>query len=288
MIIAGAGPGVASAGYPRVITSIMLPLRKGRRERFEGLAMPDNSSSESGGTKRKRVRGSLSSVSTVLSKVISRFGLEQRMKEHAFMSLWVDVVDEPFNRLARPLFIDCEGNLVVSVKDSSVSQELSFQRGTLLKKLAPFARGVGLTITGMRFDLKHFREADDPDSLDKALLSHKQAEARFKKAIPTREQLLEAVLSEQDQNELEKLKVGLRNGELDGEYEKGTCDRIVRLYERELRLRVWREQQALPSCPRCGFVDSRLYGALALCRLCHVLNLIETKSSGGSDVFEDS
>ncbi len=225
-----------------------------------------------------RSRSSMTDVSTVLSKVISKFGLEQRMKEHAFMSLWPDIVDDPFKKLTRPLFIDNEGNLVVSVKDSSVAQELSFQRGPLLKRLAPFARGVGLKISGIRFDLKHFREGEDSDYLEKALQSHKREEARAASFVATDADLAMVQLSEENQNELNTLKESLRRTEGGSEFERGISERMLKMYERELRLKLWREGKGLTACSQCGFVDTRLYGALAMCRLCHVWNLINGKS----------
>lgn len=225
-----------------------------------------------------RSRSSMTDVSTVLSKVISKFGLEQRMKEHAFMSLWPDIVDDPFKKVSRPLFIDNEGNLVVSVKDASVAQELSFQRGPMLKRLAPFARGVGLKISGIRFDLKHFREGEDSDYLEKALQSHKREEARAASFVATDADLAMVQLSEENQNELNALKETLLAGERGAEFEQGISERMVKMYERELRLRLWREGKGLTACSQCGFVDTRTYGALTMCRLCHVWNLINAKS----------
>ncbi len=225
-----------------------------------------------------RSRSSMTSASTILSKVISKFGLEQRMKEHAFMSLWPDIVDEPFRKVSRPLFIDNEGNLVVSARDASVAQELSFQRGPMLKKLAPFARGVGLKIVGIRFDLKHFREGEDFDYLDKALQSHKREEARAASFVASDSELAELELSEANQQELKELKESLQAGERGSDYESGISDRMFKMYERELRLRLWREQKGLQACAQCGFVDTRLYGAFAMCRLCHVWSLINGKS----------
>jgi len=231
--------------------------------------MPEDNAGENKPRPRKRNRGSMQSLTNVLSKVLGKYGLEQRMKEHAFMSLWSEIVDEPFKKSSRPIFIDYEGNLVVSVKDASVAQELSFHRSTMLKKLAPFARGVGIRVVGIRFDLKNFKDVDDEEALNKLLLNQRRPSR-----MPTNDELAQVVLSDDDQNELEKLKASLNAGEAQGEYESGTYERIVKLYERELRQKAWRETEGFAACSQCGFVDSRIYGESSLCRLCHLVDLI--------------
>jgi len=245
--------------------------------------MTDDSSSSSKNKpfQRRRSRSSITSVGTVLSKVLSKYGLEQRMKEQAFMAMWNDVVDEPFKKVSRPLFIDHEGSLVVSVKDSTVAQELTFHRGQLMKKLAPFARGVGLPINGIRFDLKHFTEAEDQEIFT---LSRSQAEARLART-PTEEELAQVELTDENLNELAKLKANLDVGAAHGEHDASTTDRIIRMYERELRRKAWRETRGYDPCSKCGYVDSRMYGVTNLCRMCHVVDLL---ARGKSDAHINS
>jgi hypothetical protein len=268
------GYGISRRSYNGPIT------KDGAERRPQGFAMVEDSSSDKLGDassekkgspfKRKRSGGSLASMSTVLSQVLGKYGLEQRMKEHAFMDLWQDIVDEPFKKVSRPLFIDYEGNLVISVQDAIVAQELSFHRGQLMKKLAPFARGVGLRINGIRFDLKHFKEAEDSEMFT---LSRRQAEARLS-VTATEAELAQVELPDHDLNELAKLKAKLDLGALDGDHDPATTDRIVRMYERELRRKAWRETKGFDACSQCGYVDSRMYGVTNLCRMCHVVDLI--------------
>ncbi len=227
------------------------------------------------GSVNRRSRASLTSVSSVLSKVIGRFGLEQRMKEHAFMSMWTEIVDQPFKELSRPLFIDSEGNLVVAVRDGAVAQELSFQRGRLLKRLSPFAKAVSLKLSGIRFDLKHFKESVPQDNDNKFALSLGRSPGQ---PLPSDSELCAIELSEDDCNEIEKLKLNLTTSAEQGDCDWQTQQRITKLYERELRMRLWREQKGFQSCTKCGYVDSRLYGANSYCRLCHVLALISPVS----------
>ncbi len=227
------------------------------------------------GSVKRRSRAALTSLSSILSKVIGRFGLEHRMKEHAFMSMWTEIVDHPFKDLSRPLFLDSEGNLVVAVRDGAVAQELSFHRGVLLKKLAPFAHAVSLKLTGIRFDLKHFKEPLSSDLDPKFALSLGRSPNQPK---PSDSELSAIELSEDDFNELEKLKLNLATSAEQGDCDSATSQRIAKLYERELRMRLWREEKGFQSCTKCGYVDSRLYGASGQCRLCHVLALISPVS----------
>ncbi|MBX9694798.1 MAG: DUF721 domain-containing protein, partial [Cyanobacteria bacterium] len=61
----------------------------------------------------------MSSISKVLDKVMTSYGLEKKLRQQVFMTCWTQAVGEPFASLTRPLFLDYQGNLVVSVKDAS-------------------------------------------------------------------------------------------------------------------------------------------------------------------------
>jgi hypothetical protein len=97
-------------------------------------------------------------------KLLRQLGIDNRLKEHTFPCiLWPHIVGEPFASRTRPLFIDSEGNVVIAVKDASTGQEISFAKADLLKKLKQAARGVGISINGMRFDMKRYFEKATSD-----------------------------------------------------------------------------------------------------------------------------
>ncbi len=229
--------------------------------------------SDASSQNRKRFRRrkpSITSISTVLTQVAGKFGLERRMKEHALMSVWFDVVDEPFKNCSRPLFYDHDGNLVVSVRDASVAQELSFQRHELVKRLFPFARAIGLKINGVRFDLKHFRELEAESSSAEALLSRQNE--KILPSLPEDDQLFSQELDDESSQELSQLKENLQAAGNSHEIDA----RIMRIYERELRLKVWKEANALPGCSACGYRERRLFGEQQLCGHCHIIKRLSS------------
>ena len=244
------------------------------------------------GTSRGRFRGrsqppgvrrtNLSSISNVLNKVMSKYGLDKRLRTEALLSCWPQAVGEPFSSLTRPLYIDFEGNIVIAVKDSAVGQELSFRKNELIRNLRPLAKGLGIQLTGMRFDLKHFVEpaterdlsiqasaemirdpaheiidamslTDEEEAQVQALIADFQAVPTYDGEISTDESADESLVilpAEQD-NKSEPLR-----------------DRMRRMYERELKVRRWRKEQNCPECTSCGSVELRLHGEQGLCRVC--------------------
>src|SRR5579883_1385125 len=109
----------------------------------------------------RQKKSKFTNVSNVLNTLVTKLGLDRRLRERALMNLWPIVAGDTFALNTRPLFIDYENNLVVSVRDASTAQELSFHKRQLASKLKAAGRGTGITIEGIRFDLKHFHQAGD-------------------------------------------------------------------------------------------------------------------------------
>src|SRR5262249_4009977 len=146
---------------------------------------------------------SLVSVDQVLNQVVAKLGLDRRLKEHAFMGLWPLVVGDQFAAKSRPIFIDSSLNLVVTVKDASVAQELSLMRSELLRKLKSAARGVGVSVSGLRFDLKQFHSSSHLDEQTPS------TQAQPKRPGPTQEDLEAVLLTDEDVAQLDELKHSL-------------------------------------------------------------------------------
>lgn len=198
-------------------------------------------------------RKNFASISGVLPRVLRDLGLDKRLKEHTFLSLWPHIVGEPFGSRARPLFIDNERNLVVAVQDASVGQEMGFHKAVLLAKLKQAAIGVGIDFRGMRFDMKRFWEGKNEEF---ASLSEKSL------PIPTKEDLQNIQLSEAEFANIAGL-----GSELDGQSEELVA-RMRQLFELELRVRHFREANGYPHCSNCGDVTDRLHGTDLICAMC--------------------
>ncbi len=216
---------------------------------------------------RPAKRKKFSNVSTVLNTVISKLGLDKRLKEHTFMSLWPAIVGDVFGSRSRPLFIDSEKSLVVAVKDASVGQELSLYKVEILKKLKLAGKSVGVEISGLRFDLKHYGRPAEVHSIPD--------DSRPIMPEPSEQELKNVVLVAEDLDELAGLTERLRMNESEaGPRSDGmhaaSPERILSVFERELRLRRWRMSNGCPACQRCGTLTARFFGGKRLCSLCYI------------------
>jgi Dna[CI] antecedent, DciA len=213
----------------------------------EGNSQPRSSRREEAPETRVRQlvpkKPSFTSVNQVLSRLVTKLGLDKRLKEHALLDLWSTVAGTTMAQRSRPLYLDTESNLVIAVKDAPTGQELSLMKLDLLQKLRPFARAIGINVTGMRFDLKHFHAAR-PDA--------KVQESR-RQEIP---QSTEADLAQ-------------INLTPEAGASANICERIATVYERELRLKHWRQSKGFPLCVGCGEPAESFHGREEQCHDCY-------------------
>ena len=212
----------------------------------------------------RKKRGSFALLDNVLSKVVSKMGLDRKLKEHAFMGLWPVIVGDFFAQKSRPLFIDSENVLVVTVKDASVGQELSLMKRDITRKLRQSAQGLGITINGVRFDLKNFHN----ERMESERLMVNRVIARPE---PSDVELKDVVLDEVDLMQLSHLAEEMRTNTDPGvgiSAELNLSERMLVLCERELRLKKWRISHDFPKCKDCGNAAAMLYGPKELCVEC--------------------
>ncbi len=212
-------------------------------------------------------------IAKVLPKVLRQLGIDNRLKEHTFLHLWPHIVGEPFASRTRPLFIDHERNVVIAVKDAATGQEISFSKADLIKKLRQAARGVGIEITGMRFDMKRFSETSENNNPSPFVYQEPLPE-------PT-----EADLALVDLTVEEVLQIASITNSNDRESENGDefaplALRMRALYEKELRLKKWRSVHGFPHCSNCGDVAGRLHGEKLICAHCFATNMLEMPRGG--------
>jgi len=194
-------------------------------------------------------------VDNVLNRVMVKLGLEKRLKEHTLMSMWPYLVGEPWDKRSRSLFIDSQNNLVVSVADASTGQELSLLKTNIMRKLRSAAATLQLEISGLRFDLKHFHGK----TIEDLLVSCQRTLPE-----PSAADLNEIALTTFELEEISRLKSSLEQTETGGV----SAQRIVGLFERELRLRHWRKANGYPICRFCGMPAPTLLGPDSYCSPC--------------------
>ncbi|MCR9119902.1 MAG: DUF721 domain-containing protein [bacterium] len=85
-------------------------------------------------------------VREAMTQLFARKGYGRIIENSQFEQLWADTVGDRFAKLSRPGVVR-RGVLEVTVKSSSVTQELTFQKKSIVKKLA----AAGEKIRDLRF-----------------------------------------------------------------------------------------------------------------------------------------
>lgn len=215
---------------------------------------------------RPKEKKNLTSVSKVLSKLVSSLNLDKRLKEHTLMSLWPQLIGDVLASRSRPLFIDNEGVIVIAAREAAVAQELSLIKPQILKSLKGAGEGLGLSITGMRFDLKHFHSLEREEEEARKLASGNISSGAIRP--PQDEELKEITLDAADLSELANLRENLTIACGEGKDGFDVSDRIMLMYERELRMKRWLHNVGAPNCSYCASATPRLHGPDGLCSAC--------------------
>lgn len=210
----------------------------------------------------KKAGRNFQQLSRVLPKVMRQLGLDTRLREHTFLNIWPHVVGEPFASRTRPLFIDHERNLVLAVRDAATGQEITFAKAELLKAIRRAARGVGIEINGMRFDMKRFYEG----ALDNAQVS---LDTQTELPEPSEDELAAEELSVAEVVQIGEVASSM------GPEQAHLAQRMRGLYEKEMRLKKWREKMGYPHCSKCGDITSRLHGENLICANCFASGMSE-------------
>lgn len=194
------------------------------------------------GTVRKAA--GLDSVDKLLPNVLSKLGLDRRLKEHAAMQIWISLLPGPILERSRPLFIDSQRNLVVAVADAAVAQELSLMKGKLLRTFIETVRTIGVEVKGIRIDMKHFHRAAEPQTPEPLNLPQ-----------PDETDLMAFELDSQKRHLVLELEDSLASDH-ESLVKK---EKILRAFEMQLRLAQWRREHGYPICDYCDNPVLRLY-----------------------------
>ncbi len=201
---------------------------------------------------------SLKRVDKVLEQVVRKLGLDRRLREQTLMNLWPHLLGEPWASKSRCLFIDSEHRLVVALADASTGQELSLMKPAILAKLRAAGRSLGVTIQGVRFDLKHFHGPADQETVQSLPGAGKPLPE------PKDEDLFSVSLTPEERQQVEDL----RNALSQQQGTESQAERIASLFDGRLRLRRWRQLSGYPACCACDEPVPMLHGDKRLCPTC--------------------
>lgn len=210
-------------------------------------------------TNSRKEKPQLSAVDKVLPEVLSRLGLDRRLKEHSLMQMWLSIAPKPIAERSRPLYLDSQHNLVVTVSDAAVAQEISLMKNQLIPHLARVAKTLALPFAGIRIDLKHYHQ---PKALE-------EAAPETPLPLPSEKDLYELQLTSYDNGLIQDLSNKLAEEKTPPEI----AAKVQKTFEHQLRLSQWRKLNGYPICRTCGNPAFRLHekGGHKLCFNCMLL-----------------
>lgn len=236
------------------VEKFLTGLEKSQSARRPSSGSASKASSDPRGTRKEKPQ--LSSVDKVLPEVLSRLGLDRRLKEHSLMQMWLSVAPAPIADRSRPLFIDSQHNIVVTVSDAAVAQEISLMKNQLIPHLSRVAKTLSLPFNGIRIDLKHYHQ---PKALE-------EAPAENPLPMHTEKDLYEMHLTKYDNGLIQDLSNKLAEENTPSEI----AAKVVKTFEYQLRLTQWRKLNGYPICRHCNNPVFRLHekGPNKLCFNC--------------------
>lgn len=210
----------------------------------------------------RALKTGLSKLDKILPRVLRQSGLERRLREHALFSLWPSVAGDVLAKRSRPLYVDLQSNIVITVSDSAVAQEITLSRTQFLQKLAPLSRAAGVEIRGLRIDLKHYHQKDEPQP----------EEERVTLPDPDEQELRTIELGTEQTLLLQQLQQNLEQNSSTDDRQSSINKRVLMTCEQQLRLGIWRKSRGFPVCQVCGFAVTRLHSRdqLKVCFNCHL------------------
>ena len=223
-----------------------------------GAAEISESDRSRGQGAKRAARTNFKRLDDVLGKVVGKLGLDRRLQEHTLINLWPVIVGDPWAKRSRGLFLDAEGNLVVAVSDASTGQELSMMKTGLIAKLRGAGRSIGVNVGGIRFDLKHYHGATQPEL---------ESPGAGLRALPepTETDIQSVDLPDDDRARIGELKESLSSSDTGC----GVApERILHVFERDLRIKRWQRANGYPSCSRCDMPAAVLHGDDLVCPPC--------------------
>ena len=202
---------------------------------------------------RKRYKGKLKSLESLLPNVAKRMGIESRMKEMIIMNYWSEIAKGNMGKDSKPysIVMTKKGMILnIGAKSAMVAQEISMVKMVLLDKINMLALQVGLKIADITVSTKFWEiEVDSGHNLE-------QSQSLF---IDEDEVDLIA-LSPAQLNDINEI---VDNLSISDEEKK----QLKKIQIRDLKLKKYREIKGFPVCKNCGVSLNNLnYDYCPVCR----------------------
>ncbi len=109
------------------------------------------------GKRKKRSSTGIQSVSVVLPAVGKKLNLDKKVQEWSLLSLWEQIIDEPFKKTTRAVRVKpyhLQNILMIQVESATVAAELAFYLEKYQNKINAYFLQTGLEIH--RIELRVF------------------------------------------------------------------------------------------------------------------------------------
>ncbi len=83
---------------------------------------------------------------------------KKAMAKTNLYKFWDGILPEKFKGKSKPFSMLPGGTMVVACKNPVVAQEMSLHKVILISKFAPYAKGVNMRVTDMKFDSQKWTE----------------------------------------------------------------------------------------------------------------------------------
>jgi len=185
-------------------------------------------------------------LDSVLNTVMVNLGLDKGLKQQEFAKLWSKIVGPKFQNSSKVVYLQSrqgEDILTVAVSSPAVSQELSFFKEDIIKKIKVVAKDFNYNIKDIFFDSKLWEELkeDIKQKKEEENKNFYKIEKNFSEEDLKKIQLPESVV--------ESIKDSLKDQKFSSEEMK---EKMFNIIIKDLKTQQWRKNNGFPVCSKCG------------------------------------
>ena len=191
-------------------------------------------------------QNSFNLLDSVLNTVMVDLGLDKGLKQQEFAKLWSKIVGPKFQNSSKVVYLQSrqgEDILTVAVSSPAVSQELSFFKEDIIKKIKVVAKDFNYNIKDIFFDSKLWEELEEDIKQKKGEENKNfyKIEKNFSEEDLKKIQLPESVV--------ESIKDSLKDQKFSSEEMK---EKMFNIIIKDLKTQQWRKNNGFPVCSKCG------------------------------------
>lgn len=91
---------------------------------------------------------------SIIEKMLSSTELKKAITRNNLYKFWAKIVGKKFSEKSKPYSMGGNNTLIVACENSTVAQELLFQKAKILKDFQPYLKSLHLNVKDIKFDPK--------------------------------------------------------------------------------------------------------------------------------------